>query len=179
MLEVRPTDVSMTASKARYKAFIDQSYKSLTSLKDFFPYNLIDASGTVKQVEAIISHEMQYQSSLELSQKTFELLRKLPRARDITSSGRQSLVDRLDTYSDEYRDRFMHVISTLNIEIFPALQRHALSGRAIIRSVNNIWKDPLHIDMAVDILCDREFEAVVEIYPEAVKFHIIFEKGKY
>ena len=178
LFELRATDVSMSAAKTRYKNFLDQSFKSLSSLQEIFPYNLIDASGTLEQVQSVISREMQYQSSLELAQITYDFLNKLPRARDMTSSARQTLVDRLDTYALEYPEKLRAVIAALEKEIFPSLKRHALTGKAIIRSLNPLWKESINVDMAVDILCDREFEAVAEDYPESVKFHISFAKGR-
>ena len=41
-------------------------------LKEHFPFHLIDAMGTVEECEGQIANELRYQSSLELSEKTYQ-----------------------------------------------------------------------------------------------------------
>ena len=42
LLEVRETDISVTAARKRYKVFSDQALEALQSLKKEFPYHVID-----------------------------------------------------------------------------------------------------------------------------------------
>ena len=49
-----------------------QNYSTLLRLKEHFPFHLIDAMGTVEECEGQIANELRYQSSLELSEKTYQ-----------------------------------------------------------------------------------------------------------
>ncbi|KAN0003954.1 hypothetical protein ACTFIZ_010124 [Dictyostelium cf. discoideum] len=55
LLEIRDTDIDPNASKKRYTLYQEQ-FKHLKSLKDKFNFDLIDANGTLKDVQNIIKN---------------------------------------------------------------------------------------------------------------------------
>jgi len=92
LLEVRETDVSVQAARQRYKVFSEQALEALQSLKKEFPYHVIDASGSITEVEQEIISELAYQSSMELSFETYEAIRDIPTSHNISSTARQQVV---------------------------------------------------------------------------------------
>ena len=46
-------------------------------------------------------------------------------------------------------------MSVIQKEFLYIIRRQALSGKAIIRSVNPIFSEPLALDMALDVLSER------------------------
>ena len=53
LAEVRETDLSVKAAKQRYMLFVDGTMAANEALKRSFPYNLINASGTVAEVKPL------------------------------------------------------------------------------------------------------------------------------
>jgi hypothetical protein len=58
--------------------------------------------------EQILS-ELRYQSSLDLNEDTYNLVRRLPLAKDMVKLARQQLVMRLDEYFERSRELFEQV----------------------------------------------------------------------
>ncbi|MFZ9682632.1 MAG: nucleoside monophosphate kinase, partial [Cephaloticoccus sp.] len=72
--EVRKTDLSEEAARNRYRVFKERTYEPLQSLRTIFHYHFINAQGTLPEVQARIIKELQYQSSLELSEESHDLI---------------------------------------------------------------------------------------------------------
>ena len=78
LAEVRETDLSVKAAKNRYSLFVEGTMAANEALKRTFPYNLINASGSVDEVKAIVMSELAYQSSLELAEDTYNAIKHIP-----------------------------------------------------------------------------------------------------
>lgn len=116
----------------------------------------------LSEVEQNIIKELQYQSSLELEPATFEIVRGIPLANEIVVHARQELVRRLDGYAREHRALFIRVVELINVKFIPIIQRHAISGRAVINNEDEVLADPLALGMLIDVFSDRGFHAVVD-----------------
>lgn len=160
--ELRPTDLDVEAAKHRYHIFKESTWDALQSLREHFFYHLINAQGTLSEVEQNIINELKYQSSLELDPSTFEIVRGIPLANEIVVHARQELVRRLDGYSREHCDLFKRVVELIHVKFIPIIQRHAISGRAVINNEDEILADPLALGMLIDIFSDRGYHAVVD-----------------
>ena len=160
--ELRPTDLDVEAAKHRYRIFKEDTWEALQSLREVFFYHLINAQGPVSEVEQNIIRELQYQSSLELEPATFEIVRGIPLANEIVVHARQELVRRLDGYAREHRTLFAKVVELINVKFIPIIQRHAISGRAVINNEDEVLADPLALGMLIDVFSDRGFHAVVD-----------------
>ena len=160
--ELRPTDLDVEAAKHRYRIFKESTWDALQSLREHFFYHLINAQGSLSEVEQNIINELKYQSSLELDPATFEIVRGIPLANEIVVHARQELVRRLDGYSREHRDLFKRVVELIHVKFIPIIQRHAISGRAVINNEDQILADPLALGMLIDIFSDRGYHAVVD-----------------
>ncbi|KAL6054376.1 adenylate kinase [Balamuthia mandrillaris] len=176
LIEVRETDISVKAAKVRFETFNEQTLKCLSSLKELFPYNVIDASGSIEEVQRIIAKELKYQSSLELNQDTYNTLKDIPLAAELTQHARLHLVQRLDDYQTYHQHTFQQVARLVRNHFIPLLKRQALIGVAVIRCNDPILDDPKTLNMVIDILADRDFRATVDPLPP-YRFHITFDKG--
>lgn len=160
--ELRPTDLDIEAAKHRYRVFKESTWDALQSLREVFFYHLINAQGTVQEVEQNILQELQYQSSLELEPETFSLIRGIPLASELVLHARQELVRRLDRYVREDRALFSEVVDLINTKFIPIIERHAISGRAVINNESEVLSNPLALAMLIDIFSDRGYHAVVD-----------------
>lgn len=162
VVSLRATDLSEDKARHRYRVFKEQTWDALTSLKEIYHYHYVNAEGPVDEVEANILKELQYQSSLELDPKTFARLSPLPLAEEIILHARQELVRRLDSYELKNTELFIRTVDIINKKFLPIIERHALSGRAIVNSEDLIFEDRLAIAMLIDIFSERGFHAVVD-----------------
>lgn len=173
--ELRPTDLDVEAAKHRYRVFKESTWDALQSLREVFFYHLVNAQGPIAEVEQNILKELQYQSSLELEPTTFEMVRNIPIAQEIVIHARQELVRRLDGYAREHRDLFAKVVELIQTKFIPIIQRHAISGRAVINNEDEVLSDPLALAMLIDVFSDRGYHAVVDKQlskiPERVNIH--------
>lgn len=173
--ELRPTDLDVEAAKQRYRIFKESTWDALQSLREVFFYHLVNAQGTVAEVEQNILKELQYQSSLELEPATFEMVRDIPLAHEIVVHARQELVRRLDGYARENRELFGKVVTLIQTKFIPIIQRHAISGRAVINNEDEVLADPVALGMLIDVFSDRGYHAVVDKQltkiPERVNAH--------
>ncbi|MDF1658386.1 MAG: nucleoside monophosphate kinase [Verrucomicrobiales bacterium] len=160
--ELRPTDLDVDAAKHRYRIFKENTWDALQSLREFFFYHLINAQGTVLEVEENILQELQYQSSLELEPETFSMIRGIPLASELVLHARQELVKRLDGYAREDHALFQEVVNLINSKLIPIIERHAISGRAVINNEDEVLSDPLALAILIDIFSDRGYHAVVD-----------------
>lgn len=176
-LEQRATDLSETAARRRYRVFKEQTWDALTSLKELYHYHYINAEGPIEEVEANILEELQYQSSLELEQRTYDRLRPLPLAEEIIRHARQELVKRLDSYELVHTELFVQVVQIIKTKFMPIITRHALSGRSIVNTEDPIFADPLALAMLIDIFSERGFNATVDKRIQEVPDRVDLETG--
>jgi adenylate kinase len=177
MMPLRVTDLSEEAARRRYRVFKEQTWDALKSLKEIYHYHFINAEGAIEEVEANILKELQYQSSLELHQRTYDRLRPLPLAEDIVLHARQQLVNRLDEYELEHTDLFIRVVDLIRDKFMPIIVRHALSGKAQVNSEDSLLHQPLALSMLIDIFSERGFHAVVDKHIQAVPERVNLETG--
>lgn len=161
-MELRATDVDEGAARKRYQVFKEQTWDALTSLKEIYHYHFVNAEGPVDEVEQNILEELQYQSSLELDPRTYDRLRSLPLAQDITLHARQELVKRLDSYELEHSDLFVQVVASVHEKFMPIIERYAIPGRAVVNTEDELFDDSLALSMLIDIFSERGFEALVD-----------------
>ena len=84
-------------------------YGTLLRLKQYFPFSLIDAMGSLDECRQQIAREMRYQSSMDLDEATYAAIRHLPLARELVRTSRQQLVSHLDTYCKKHHAIFLEV----------------------------------------------------------------------
>lgn len=161
-LPIRETDLSPEKAARRYQVFKEKTWDALQSLKEIYHYHFVNAEGPLKEVEANILKELQYQSSLELDPKTFDRLGPIPLAEEIIVHARQDLVRRLDGYELEHEDLFVKVVAVIQKTFMPIITRHALSGRATVNSEDPIFFEPLALSMLIDIFSERGFHATID-----------------
>lgn len=164
LLEERPTDYDEALAQRRYRVFKEQTWAALQSLKEIFHYHFINAEGPFEEVEFNILKELQYQSSLELDPRTHDRLRSLPVASELIVHARQELVKRLDGYELDQPDLLGKVVTFIDKKIIPIVQRHALSGVALINTEDLVLDDPSALAMLIDIFSERGYHAVVDLH---------------
>ena len=162
--EERATDFDPVLARNRYKVFKEKTYDALVSLKEIFHYHFINAQASLESVQENIVKELEYQSSLELDPRTFDLLRKLPLASEIIRHARQDLVRRLDNYKVEKPELMQAVVDFIETKMMPIIVRHAISGRADINSENKLFHDPEALAILIDIFSERGFHASADLH---------------
>ena len=162
--EERATDFDADLARNRYKVFKEKTYGALVSLKEIFHYHFINAQASLELVQENIIRELEYQSSLELDPRTFDVLRKLPLASEIVRHARQDLVRRLDGYKVEKPEVMQAVVDFIEAKMMPIIVRHAISGRADINSENKLFHDSEALAMLIDIFSERGFHATVDLH---------------
>jgi hypothetical protein len=55
---------------------------------------------------------------------------------------------------------FHQVSYTLEREFLPAIRRHQLAGRCLVRTTSPLFKDTLAVEMAIDLLSERGYAVV-------------------
>jgi len=178
MEELRATDVDEGAARHRYKVFKEVTYEPLKALRDHFQYHFIDASSTIDEVEKAITREFEYQSSLELSAETFDTLQTIPLSVDVARRGKMDLAERLESYTTEKRDVFLKVIKTIRRDFLPILRRQALTGKAVIRSESPIFHHPIAKAMALDVLSERGFTAVLDVEKNMLLRKVVMDEAR-
>lgn len=178
MLEERATDFDEKLASRRYQVFKEQTWDALISLKGVFHYHLINAQGSLSEVEGNIIGELDYQSSLELDPRTYECLRGLPVASDIIVHARQELVKRLDGYEIAQTGLFHQVVAFIERTMMPIVKCHAISGHANINSEEPLLGEPGAVAMLIDIFSERGYHAVMDIHRIEVPESFDFATGK-
>ncbi|KAI7900500.1 uncharacterized protein BX663DRAFT_439375 [Cokeromyces recurvatus] len=84
----RVTDNDENLIRERYAIF-KAHYGSLLKLSKMFPFHLINATDTIRNVLQIILKEFEYQSSLELDSETYDSISHIPVASQIGIHARQ------------------------------------------------------------------------------------------
>ncbi len=178
LAEVRKTDLTADAARNRYRVFKERTYEPLQSLRDIFHYHFINAQGSLAEVQARIIKELQYQSSLELSEETYDLISPIPLASQIVQHARQDLVRRLDDYAERNAECFRQVIELIQDKFLPIIKAHAISGQAHVNIETLVFDDQLAISMFIDIFSERGFHAVVDQHRIEIPETIVAGTGK-
>jgi adenylate kinase len=164
LLEERATDYDLELAKRRYRVFKEQTWDALQSLREIYHYHLVNAQGSLQEVEQNILRELQYQSSLELDPRTHDRLRAIPVANDIIVHARQELVKRLDGYEYEHADLLAQVVVFIERKIMPIILRHAISGVALVNTEDTLLDDPVALAILIDVFSERGFHATVDLH---------------
>ncbi|CAK0784866.1 hypothetical protein CVIRNUC_008071 [Coccomyxa viridis] len=176
--ELRPTDVDDAKCRRRYDVF-KAHYTTLLRLKQYFPFSLIDAMGTLEECRAQIARELRYQSSLDLDEATYAAIRHLPLAKDLVRASRQQLVAHLDGYAKRHKELFERVVKVIDEEAVPLLKRCSLAGHAQFKTSNPIFaEDDRAADMLIDILTDRGFSVAHTMDERIVPERLDLQTGK-
>jgi adenylate kinase len=176
--EERPTDFNEALARNRYRVFKEQTYDALVSLKEIFHYHFINAQAPLEVVRRNIVRELEYQSSLELEPRTYDLLRRLPLASEIVRAARQELVNRLDGYASDNASTFQRVIEFIEHKVMPIVMRHAISGRAFINSEDPLFDDPVALAMLIDVFSERGFHANVDVKRLEIPYWMDMQTGE-
>ncbi len=161
-IPLRATDINDAKARRRYQVFKELTWEALQSLKEIYHYHFINAEGEISEVEQNILDELSYQSSLELEAQTYDRLRPLALAEDITVHARQELVKRLDSYELEQTALFIRVVEKIHVKFMPIIKRHAISGRAIVSTEDELFDETDALSMLIDIFSERGYHAVVD-----------------
>jgi len=178
LLPVRETDIDAALARERYRQFKDQVYESLQSIKNKFHFHFINAEGSKGEVQDRIVKELTYQSSMELSDETFEKVKLIPLASEIIQNARHELVKRLDHYKTKNGALFDRVVAIVQKDFVAIIKRQALSGKAIIRSENLIFEQPQALSMALDLLCERGYTAVLDLQKRKIPMRVDSKTGE-
>ncbi|KJE91520.1 adenylate kinase [Capsaspora owczarzaki ATCC 30864] len=161
-LEERATDFDEKLIAKRYGVF-KQNYDTLLAMREHFAFYLINAQGSIANVQHSILKQFEYQSSQELNQETNDSLQQLPLATDIAINARQQLVRRLDTYQATNNETFVECIKLIDREFMPLIRRSAFSGSVLIRSENPRLGDSAMVDMILDVMAERGFSTQFDV----------------
>lgn len=175
--ELRATDTDPELCRKRYRVFKETTFEALQSLRKIFHFYFIDAEGTIEDVQRNIEREFAYQSSLELSTETFDLIRGIPLASELGSHARQELVERLDRYQEDHRGLIERVVQLMEDKFMPIISNHSISGQARINTEDPLLDDPLAIRIMLDIFFERGYRAICDVHKEAVPVSIDLETG--
>ena len=178
LLEERATDYDVELAQRRYRVFKEQTWDALQSLREIFHYHLVNAQGSLQEVEQNILHELQYQSSLELDPRTHDRLRAIPVANDIIIHARQELVKRLDAYEYEHTELLGKVVEFIERKIMPIILRHAISGVALVNTEDTMMDDPVSLAILIDIFSERGFHATVDLHRVEIPDQMDIATGK-
>lgn len=162
--EERNTDFDPQLARNRYRTFKEKTYDALVSLRQIFHYHFINAQAPIDVVQQNIIHELEYQSSLELDPRTYDILRHLPLADEIVLQARQELVNRLDGYQVEHPALFQAVVAFIHEKMMPIVKRYAVSGRAMVNTEEPLFRDSVAVGMLIDVFSERGFRASVDIH---------------
>ena len=176
-IEIRETDIEPEAAKKRFEIF-KKNFDTIYEMKKHFHFTVIDASGTIEEVKEKMMKEFRYQSSLELSEEAYNLIHGVEKQHDIIKNARSDLVDRLDLYAKHKRELFMEVIEEVRKNFIPQIKRNIISGAAIIRTENPIFVEEDAIQMTLDVLSDRGFHCLCDIFWQRDPFKIDLTTGE-
>jgi adenylate kinase len=170
--EIRKTDLSHETAIGRYNTFKSITYEALKSLREEFYYHYIDAYGSIDEVRGRILKELEYQSSLELDEKTNDRISVIPVAQQLVAHARQDLVSRLDNYERNHTELFAEVVKLIDETFMPIIVCHAISGMAVVNSEDRIFRDPMALAMLIDTFSERGYHAVADINKVEVPIRI-------
>lgn len=168
LMELRATDLDPDAALNRYRTFKEKTYGALKELREIFFYHFINAHGSLDQVRSRIDEELRYQGSLELDEATYDRLSRITVASALSMHARQDLVDRLDSYERRQSALFKEVVALICSDFMPIIERHAISGSAVVNTESSILHDTEALSMLIDIFSERGYHAIVDVHREEV-----------
>ena len=168
LLELRATDLDPQAALNRYRTFKEKTYDALKDLREIFFYHFINAHGSLEVVRQRIDKELRYQGSLELDEATYDRISHIPIANSISKHARQDLVDRLDAYAERQSELFEQVVALIQQGFIPIIERHAISGTAVVNTESEVLHDPVALAMLIDIFSERGYHAIVDLHREEI-----------
>lgn len=166
--ELRSTDLDPEAALNRYRTFKEKTYGALKDLREIFFYHFINAHGPLDVVRQRIDEELRYQGSLELDEVTYDRISHIPVANTISKHARQDLVDRLDAYAERQSELFERVVAMIEADFIPIIERHAISGTAVVNTESEVLHDPDALAMLIDIFSERGYHAIVDLHREEI-----------
>jgi len=161
LVEERVTDYDEMLIRSRYKIF-KEHFGALMKLAKIFPFHLINAVGTIEEVMQVILKEFEYQSSLELDHDTYDAIAHIPLATKISVHARQDLISRLEHYQDTEPELFLKAIRFVDSCVIPMVQRHAISGHALVRTASQDLENQHLVDMIMDVLSERGYHVMFD-----------------
>lgn len=167
-MDVRSTDLDPDKARNRYRVFKEKTYEPLKSLREIFHFHFINTHASIEECRKRILREMEYQSSLELSQETFDRLSHIPIASKIVEHARQELIERLEEYERDDPVLFQRIITLIQTKFMPIVERHAISGRAFINTEDTIFLKERALAMLIDIFSERGYHAAVDVRQEEI-----------
>lgn len=176
--EERATDFDPELARNRYRTFKEKTYDALVSLKQIFHYHFINAQAPIQVVQQNIIRELEYQSSLELDPRTYDMLRHIPLADEIVVKARQELVNRLDSYQVEHQEKFQKVVRFIEEKMMPVIKRYAVTGRATVNTEDSLFNDPVAIAILIDVYSERGFQAMVDIHKQEIPERVDLQTGE-
>ena len=176
--EERATDFDPDLARNRYRTFKEKTYDALVSLKQIFHYHFINAQAPIEVVQKNIIRELEYQSSLELDPRTYDILRHIPLADEIVIKARQELVNRLDSYQVEHLETFQRVVRFIEEKMMPVIKRYSVTGRATVNTEDPLFHDPVAIAILVDVYSERGFQAMVDIHKQEIPERVDLQTGE-
>lgn len=176
--EERATDFDPDLARNRYRTFKEKTYDALVSLKQIFHYHFINAQAPIEVVQKNIIRELEYQSSLELDPRTYDILRHIPLADEIVVKARQELVNRLDSYQVEHLETFQRVVRFIEEKMMPVIKRYSVTGRATVNTEDPLFHDPVAIAILVDVYSERGFQAMVDIHKQEIPERVDLQTGE-
>jgi len=177
---IRETDINADKAKERYVYFQEHIYASIQSIKEKFPFHFISAEAPLDVVKDSIIKELEYQSSNELGDDTFDMVRQVSLASEIKMDARHKLVTRLDLYATEqYKELFQQIINVFKYEFEPIVRQQALMGTAIISTENNIFStnDGIGLTMMLDLLAERGYRVILDVFRSDQPMKVDLETG--
>lgn len=160
LLPVRDTDMSEEIARHRYAVFL-KHYQTIQKLRKHFTFTVINATGSVEEVEERIKREFAYQSSTELSTLAFEAICDIPTVSEAQANARQLLVARIEEYVANKQALFMRVVAYAAQHFTETIVNNAIGGEAWIRADAQLFRDPTAQQMVVDLLSERGYFVVV------------------
>lgn len=126
LLPIRNTDEDADLARHRYREFKEHIYQSMQTVKEYFHFHFVLADAHPDVVKARILKELEYQSSVELSESTFEQVRQLPLANEVIRGARQKLTRRLEDYARNHAVLFDKVIKHLLENFFTIIKYNVI-----------------------------------------------------
>ncbi|KAG2204250.1 hypothetical protein INT46_009513 [Mucor plumbeus] len=173
----RVTDNDESLIRERYSIF-KAHYGSLLKLSKMFPFHLINATGSIKEVLQIILKEFEYQSSLELDSDTFDSISHIPVATQIGIHARQDLISRLEHYQDTEPDLLHKAIKFIDANVVPQVHRHSISGHVNIRTEEPLMGNDHFAAIVMDVLSERGYHVSFDRRLHHVPVRIDLKTGK-
>merc|ERR1711997_1345525 len=146
-----------------------------------FPFHFISAEAPLEVVKDHILKELEYQSSNELGDDTFDMVRQVSLASEIKMDARHKLVTRLDLYATEqYKELFQQIINVFKYEFEPIVRQQALMGTAIISTENNIFRenDGIGLTMMLDLLAERGYRVILDVHRHQEQLSVDLKTGQ-